>query len=476
MITRYDDEVRHLASAPVVVGVDGSAAADSALTWAADLALQRGRELRIVHGMDIEGMRRVFGRYDVWRGSVPDALQTQGGVLVERAARRVVDTMPGLRVETEASAENAGKLLLRHSATAYVVVLGASGTSGLLAHVGSITLAMTAHTEGPMVVVRTDPESDGQIRRDGPVVVGVDGSPAGEAALAAAFEEAAERDAELVAVHVWDDMNFGQYAGDSYVLSLAPDIEVTEQALVAERLAGWQEKYPEVLVTRRVSHGCGRDAAGVVEVGPVGGGRQPRPRRIPQPVARIDLERARAPCVVSGDGRASGGGAAVMIDALVPAEIGDLDAWWRAADYLAAGQIYLLDNPLRTDTLAPHHIKPRPISHWGTVPGITLTYAHLNQVIMRRRQPMLFVCGSTTVSVTSVSICSSCPDEHMTMSAGSATTHWKSQAGAGPTPHRSRADGPAAGDFRLSRRTPSMREADSRPDRTTRPSRRDRRS
>ncbi|MBB5916717.1 xylulose-5-phosphate/fructose-6-phosphate phosphoketolase [Nocardia transvalensis] len=75
------------------------------------------------------------------------------------------------------------------------------------------------------------------------------------------------------------------------------------------------------------------------------------------------------------------------------AAVADLDAWWRAANYLAAGQIYLVDNPLLSVPLAPGHIKRRLIGHWGSVPGITLTYAHLNRVIARRRQPMLFVCG-----------------------------------------------------------------------------------
>lgn len=71
----------------------------------------------------------------------------------------------------------------------------------------------------------------------------------------------------------------------------------------------------------------------------------------------------------------------------------DLDAWWRAVNYLAVGQIYLTDNPLLTEPLRPEHIKSRLIGHWGTVPGVTLTYAHLNRVIMRTGQDMLFVLG-----------------------------------------------------------------------------------
>ena len=70
-----------------------------------------------------------------------------------------------------------------------------------------------------------------------------------------------------------------------------------------------------------------------------------------------------------------------------------VDAWWRAANYLAAGQIYLLDNPLLRDPLRPEHIKRRLLGHWGTVPGITMTYAHLNRLIMRTKQSTLFVVG-----------------------------------------------------------------------------------
>ncbi|MRH87628.1 phosphoketolase [Nocardia sp. SYP-A9097] len=74
-------------------------------------------------------------------------------------------------------------------------------------------------------------------------------------------------------------------------------------------------------------------------------------------------------------------------------DLNDLDAWWRAANYLAVGQIYLMDNPLLTEPLRPEHIKPRLIGHWGTVPGVTLTYAHLNRAIARTGQEMLFVLG-----------------------------------------------------------------------------------
>jgi xylulose-5-phosphate/fructose-6-phosphate phosphoketolase len=70
-----------------------------------------------------------------------------------------------------------------------------------------------------------------------------------------------------------------------------------------------------------------------------------------------------------------------------------LDAWWRAANYLSVGQLYLLDNPLLREPLLAEHIKPRLIGHWGTVPGLTLTYAHVNRLIMERGIHALLVTG-----------------------------------------------------------------------------------
>src|SRR5437868_16670 len=58
-----------------------------------------------------------------------------------------------------------------------------------------------------------------------------------------------------------------------------------------------------------------------------------------------------------------------------------LDAYWRAANYLSVGQIYLLDNPLLREPLEPQHVKPRLLGHWGTTPGINFVYTHLNRVI-----------------------------------------------------------------------------------------------
>ena len=70
-----------------------------------------------------------------------------------------------------------------------------------------------------------------------------------------------------------------------------------------------------------------------------------------------------------------------------------LDAWWRAANYLSVGQIYLLDNPLLTERLTADHVKPRLLGHWGTTPGLNFIYAHLNRVIRQRDLDMLYIAG-----------------------------------------------------------------------------------
>ena len=78
---------------------------------------------------------------------------------------------------------------------------------------------------------------------------------------------------------------------------------------------------------------------------------------------------------------------------LKPASLEQLDAWWRAANYLSVGQIYLLANPLLREPLRREHIKPRLLGHWGTTPGLNFIYAHLNRVIRERELDMLYVIG-----------------------------------------------------------------------------------
>src|SRR5438067_305047 len=74
-------------------------------------------------------------------------------------------------------------------------------------------------------------------------------------------------------------------------------------------------------------------------------------------------------------------------------ELRKIDAYWRAANYLSVGQIYLYDNPLLKEPLTREHVKPRLLGHWGTTPGLNFLYVHLNRVIRQHDLDMLYIIG-----------------------------------------------------------------------------------
>ncbi len=136
------------------------------------------------------------------------------------------------------------------SSRAGLLVLGAHGpdsTRPFLA--GSVAVAVAAHATCPVAVI---PAEDTDVSSsDGPVVVGIDGTPASEPAVRFAFEEASLRRAELVAVHAWSEFT----GGSEYRVAREPaadwsSLEAEHGKILAERLAGWSEKYPDVTVRR----------------------------------------------------------------------------------------------------------------------------------------------------------------------------------------------------------------------------------
>jgi xylulose-5-phosphate/fructose-6-phosphate phosphoketolase len=83
-----------------------------------------------------------------------------------------------------------------------------------------------------------------------------------------------------------------------------------------------------------------------------------------------------------------------MSGPLSPEELRKMNAYWRAANYLSVGQIYLYDNPLLSEPLRPEHIKPRLLGHWGTTPGLNFVYVHLNRLINSSwTSIIIYVCG-----------------------------------------------------------------------------------
>jgi len=82
-----------------------------------------------------------------------------------------------------------------------------------------------------------------------------------------------------------------------------------------------------------------------------------------------------------------------MTETLDAEKLRQIDAYWRAANYLSVGQVYLLDNPLLREPLSPEHVKPRLLGHFGTVPGLNLIYVHLNRAIRKRDLDAIYICG-----------------------------------------------------------------------------------
>ena len=78
---------------------------------------------------------------------------------------------------------------------------------------------------------------------------------------------------------------------------------------------------------------------------------------------------------------------------LTSEELQRIDAYWRAANYLSVGQIYLLDNPLLREPLRLEHIKPRLLGHWGTTPGLNFVYVHLNRLVASHDLNVIYVTG-----------------------------------------------------------------------------------
>ena len=82
-----------------------------------------------------------------------------------------------------------------------------------------------------------------------------------------------------------------------------------------------------------------------------------------------------------------------MPEVLSQRELEAMHAYWRAANYLSVGQIYLYDNPLLEKPLSKEHVKPRLLGHWGTTPGLNFIYVHLNRVIKQYDLNMIYICG-----------------------------------------------------------------------------------
>lgn len=218
----------------IVVGLDGSPSSRKALDWAMEEAELRSLPLHLVHANAKPAQAAAGAGYE------------SSDEILSAAVTRVQELSPEVKVTTEAVAESAAQALSERSAQASLVVTGARGRSGWQAAVlGSVSLKVATHAECPVVVVR---DTEIPAAAGGFIVVAVDGSPASVPAVEFAFAEADLRGAEVRLVHAWW-LEYGVGATRIVGYEEFRDQTLEEQRLVlAETLAGWQEKYPDVPV------------------------------------------------------------------------------------------------------------------------------------------------------------------------------------------------------------------------------------
>ncbi|WP_331769069.1 universal stress protein (plasmid) [Embleya sp. NBC_00888] len=242
---------------PIVVGVENTDGGRLAIAWGADEAARRRLPLLLVHALDwpigIDRDTKGDGYHQTWPGRFRNA----GRLALDEARVQAAGRHPELTVETDLVDGEPVDVLRERAMGAAMLVLGSRHLSSVteLMTTGGIAVPVTAHAACPVVVVRASEREAGDARR---IVVAVDGSRRSEAAVAYAFEEASVRGLPLLAVHVRQPL-----AGLMSGISI-PDEMQEGRIRLAETLAGWSEKHPEVTVTRDVL--VGHPVATLVQV------------------------------------------------------------------------------------------------------------------------------------------------------------------------------------------------------------------
>ncbi|MFT4127551.1 MAG: universal stress protein [Gordonia sp. (in: high G+C Gram-positive bacteria)] len=229
-----------------LVGVDGSAASNAAVVWAARAAASEGAELRLVGVYDASTSNYAPGL--VIPQDVVEAIREDATDAVRAAAALAEETAPGLTVHSSIVAGDAARVLLELGKEASTIVLGTRGLGSVKGlFLGSVSTTVAAHAHGRVVVV------PGAARTEaGPIVVGIDDSAVSVAAITEAFRQAALHGTTLIAVHTWTPLDADALRG----YGIDPDeVERMSQeavAALAEQLAGYRTDYPDVEVIREV--------------------------------------------------------------------------------------------------------------------------------------------------------------------------------------------------------------------------------
>ena len=224
----------------IIVGIDGSEAADNALQWAAAEAARRSLDLLIVHATDVVEADALS---TATSGPVLRERAEYGRQLLVRAEREVGEQYPQVAVKTLLRTEEAADLLIEAGESAEMVVVGTEGNNRLVDLLfGSISRQVAGHAKCPVVTIGKQAMQTSGERR---VVVGVSGSPAGLEALRFAFREAADRDATLVAVRAYGV--FGRSA-HAEIFAPLPGLRHTEADVLHDAVERIRVEFPEVPV------------------------------------------------------------------------------------------------------------------------------------------------------------------------------------------------------------------------------------
>jgi nucleotide-binding universal stress UspA family protein len=231
------------AAGAVVVGYDATAHSDTALTWAVDYASRHRRPLLVVHAAGVPTV------YASFAGPVENRkeLRIAGRRTTDLALVQAHGLAPDLDVRVHISLGHPHDVLLDSLSGAHLLVLGTRGRGSVASLLlGSVSVGVSAHAPCPVAVVRTAERRDPHSMYADRVVVGVDGSEASMAALATAFDVASSRRQALAVVHAWGGA-FLYRDLTSYEVMLETSDE--HERMVAESMAGFAEKYPDVAVT-----------------------------------------------------------------------------------------------------------------------------------------------------------------------------------------------------------------------------------
>lgn len=242
----------------IVVGVDGSPASNAAVCWAARDAAMRNVPLTLVH---------MYSTYVPTFPQIPlpagvTVWQEQDGrQALEQAVKIAEEAVQGhqrLAISSELKCSPPVATLVELSEEAEMVVVGSNGRGAVgRLLLGSVSTGVVQHAKCPVAVIR-DEDPLMPHPQQAPVLLGIDGSPASELATAIAFDEASRRGVELQALHAWSDVQVLEMPGFDWAV-----VRAEAERSLAERLAGWQERYPDVTVHRLLV--CDRPARQLIE-------------------------------------------------------------------------------------------------------------------------------------------------------------------------------------------------------------------